>query len=698
MHDPCFEATMAEIRGFDLGDDRELLARLDARVSQGLSADELLLRGVLLYRAGRPEEAVACLEQAAEQGAGRSRAFYLKSCMLREADRMGEALEALEEAQESARRDGLVSAADLVHAAGLLDWSMGNQADALTAVEQGLALDDTSAARWLHRGRLLLELGRLDEAARAFDRALLEEQDLDLAMVDRAALEARRGKAETAADWLTKAIRLDPGHRLRAASDPRFASVRSHPAFVELLPHTRAPEQLAWLDALAPWMSALRRDPELEPLGLEWLDEPDSERILRDLLAEHERGPLGTMHTEATLRRSRELLATRRAVARGPGSRTRERVEEPCLLFVDALRPQDGLWLALSASYPPFLWLRVEPRSRGLRRALTEMFPPSRPALGSDPSDTLRPSDLVSRSPRRIDMPHRARGFLGYRARFFVPSPYTGGLEPATLLELDRHLSMNPFVESASWGSAYEDDPWPDEIPDQPGLTLKLAERQAQVAQQARGHVWSTTRRTRHSRSYLAIEVHHGDIFVAEVRYRPSPHVGVVEAMNAHFGCDYPTDMPVDAVAALLGFQFDGAADLEAELGRATDPEQLAGLLYVLSALRHDEPGALPLWRSHLGHPSVEVRSAIVDIAVAYNYEALLEEMSVREPDPELRAEIETLLDEGIPVPDDDPWAEPDDTVELDEDDVLESTGTEELSEEELAFDDEAGRRGGARR
>jgi hypothetical protein len=312
-----------------------------------------------------------------------------------------------------------------------------------------------------------------------------------------------------------------------------------------------------------------------------------------------------------------------------------------------------------------------------MRRALAELFPPPRPS--------------------RVDMPARARGFLGYRSRFFVPSPYTGGLEPASILELDRHFAMNPFLESAAWGSACDDDPWPDEIPDQPDLTLKLAERQAVVAQQARGHVWSLTRRTRHSRSHLTIEVHHRDIFVAEVRYRPSVHLTVIEAMNTHFGCDYPTDLPVDAVAALLGFQFDGAADLEAELPRAEDPEQLAGLLYVLSALRHDDPGVLAIYRSHLEHPAAVVRRTLGDIAMAYNYEALLEEMSLREPDPELRAELESLLDEGIPIPADDPWSDvgDDDTLELDEGDVLEDAEEPlELDDGDLLDADEPGRKG----
>ncbi len=67
MHDLQFEATVAEIRGFDLGDDEQLLAHLDSRVADGLSGDEWLLRGVLLVRAGQPDEALDCFEHAVEQ-------------------------------------------------------------------------------------------------------------------------------------------------------------------------------------------------------------------------------------------------------------------------------------------------------------------------------------------------------------------------------------------------------------------------------------------------------------------------------------------------------------------------------------------------------------------------------------------------------------------------------------------------------
>lgn len=674
MDDPQFEATVAEVRGFDLGDDSQLLAHLDTRMSEGLRGDEWLLRGVLVHRAGRHVDAVECLDHAVEQGHARSRALYLKSCVLREHGSMGEALEALEEAREAAGVDGLLSSADLAHAQGLLFWRVGDHAEALRWVDEAIAADEHSAARWLHRGQLLVTLGRAEEAATAFDRALREEQDLDRAMFEYAALEAGRGDAAAAAEWLGKAIRVNPDHQERVATDPRFKTLRDDLGFAGLLASDQPPE-LGWLDPLAPWMSALRRDREVVALGVEWLGQARAEYLGRTLQAGYERGPLGTMHTEATLARSRELLQTRRVVAHGPGSRTREGVRERSLLLVDTQRPQDGLWLALSESYPPFLWIRVAPRVTELRRALGEYFPqPSR---------------------SRLDLTRQARGFLGYRAQLLVPSPYTGGMEPATIAELDRHFALNPFVESTSWGSAFEDDPWPDQIPEQPGLTHKVAEHQRLVSEQAPGHVWSLSRRTRHSRSYLTLEVHHGDIFVAQVRYRPSPFTAVVEAMNAHFGCDYPTDMPVDAVAALLGFPFDGARDLEVELPTASDPEQIAGLLLVLSALRHADLGVLALYRRYVDHPAPVVRSTLGDIAVAHNLEVLLEEMSVREPDAQLRAEIEALLDEGIPMPPAEP-AQDDPEVELAESEVEEIPPADTV-ELDMADVEVEGRKGGAR-
>ena len=316
MHDLQFEARAAEIRGFNLGDDSKLLAHLDARMGNGLRGGEWLLRGVLLYRAGRHPEAVECLDEAVERGHARSLALYLKSCVLREHGSLGEALEALEEARKATSDDGLMSAADLAHARGLLFWRVGNHEDALQWLDQAIEHDEHLAARWLHRGQLLAELGRATQAEQAFERALNEEQDLDLAMYERAALGAGRGSASVTAIWLDRAIRLAPEHRDRAMTDPRFAAVREHPALSELMVSARPPD-LRWLDGLASWMPALRCNAQLDKLGVKWLSKARSDRIAATLEFDYEHGPLGTMHTESTLERSRALLS--HAVRDRPG-------------------------------------------------------------------------------------------------------------------------------------------------------------------------------------------------------------------------------------------------------------------------------------------------------------------------------------------------------------------------------------------
>lgn len=639
MYDPYFEAAVAEVRGFDLGDGDELLADLDARLaaSEPLEGEQWLLRAILLYQRDRDEEALAALDEAIERSSAPGRALYIKSCVLRELERAGEALTALDEAREASSDGDGPEPAVLDHARGLLFWRVGSYDDALVHIDRALEVEPDAGVRWLHRGQLLAALGRLDDAAAAYDRALAQEQDLDRAMYERAIVEASRDQPEAAASWLRKAVRLRPSNRDRARGDVRFAGIRDRPALAGLL-GAQPPADLGWLDALSAWMPALRRSAELGALELHWLSEDESRALHDAFVTEHEHGPVGTMHTGATLEYSQALLSTRRPIARGSMGQTRDRVEEAFVLWVDVDQPEQGLWLALSASYPPFLWLRIEPRADRVVRALREFVP--RPSL------------------TQLELRCCVRGFIGYRSRFVVPSPISRQLEPATMVELDRHFAISPFVEAGSWGSAFVDDPWPDEIPEQPALAHKIVARQQVVGRQAPGHQWSLTRRTRHSRSYLSIEVHHDEIFVIEARYRPSGHAEIIEAMNAHFGSEYPRDMPVDVVAALLGFQFDRADDLAPELD-AEEPETIAGLLYVLSALRARDPGLVGLCRRMLEHDDGVVRGAVGDIAEAYNLEVLLEELSHRESDPELRAELEAVLDEGISEPDVDPYRVP---------------------------------------
>lgn len=642
MNDPFFEAAVAEIRGFDLGDDAEILQELQARRAHGdhaWSGDDWLLYAILELRLGHESEALDALEQALDVGTVTARARLLQAYLLAK----GGAYEDAEAALDIAQGQLAVSGEDprmeaaVVHARGAVAKLAGDFESALEHFIASTKLDESIEVgdRWLQIGQLLADLDRPAEARDALDRALHEAPDCDDAMYELAALAAVDAQVEEASSWLERAFSRDATHRRRAIADPRFDEVRTTPRFARLFEPPARPNS-AWADAIAPWLETLRNDRTIASLGITWVDRAESDRM-RDVL-EHEyaqSGPLGTIHTEATVALSRDLLSRRRLVARGPSSKTREGIDEPSLLFVDVADP-DRLYLALSPTYPPFLWLEVGTTRTELEQALREFFP--RPRRD------------------RSDMPGCARGFIGYRLRFGVPNPVTGELDPADVAELDRHFTLNPFVESASWGSAFYDDPWPDEIPDQPGLMLKLTARQRAVAEQAAGAVWSVTRRTRHSRSYLSIELHHREIFVAQVRYRPSPQRDVIRRVNAHFGCDYPEDLPVDALGALLGFAFDQNRDLEERLEVTSAPEELAGLLLVLSALRHGDLGMVSIYRRYLTHPEPMLRATLCNILVALNYESMLEEMSVTEKDPELRTQIERVLDEGVPYEAFDPY------------------------------------------
>jgi hypothetical protein len=154
------------------------------------------------------------------------------------------------------------------------------------------------------------------------------------------------------------------------------------------------------------------------------------------------------------------------------------------------------------------------------------------------------------------------------------------------------------------------------------------------------------------------VELHHRDVFVLDVRYRPSSQEALVARLNDHFGCDYPLDLPPDAIGALLGFRFDSADDLLAQMDATARPDEIAGLLTVVSALRHSDAGMVRVYRRYMDHPDPVVRTTLCNVFAAYNFESLIEEMTVLEPDPEIVSQIEALLDRGIPMTQLDPYSD----------------------------------------
>jgi tetratricopeptide (TPR) repeat protein len=634
MRTPFFEDLCAEIRGIDLGDDTLLSDRLAARVRESpesVDHEAWLLLAVLRARDDDAAGALEALAQARAGGGPVATIEFLRAHLLVERGDPAAASAALDAATADA--DDSVAPADIEHARGALAWASGDLPTALHHFRAALQDDPHDAPRWLQTGRALAEAQRWDEAERAFSHAIAEDEEQDDARYERAALWLSCRRLDDATAELAALAERVPAMRERARVDPRWRGARTDPAVAAVL--SPAPRTPTWIPEAPPWLPALARDPGVAQLGVEWVDAEQAASITARIAAAHERRATGTMHTPATLAFANECRADTLVVARGPTIIGRDRRTTAMVWLLD--RRRDCLRLAPSESYPAFLWIPAGRDVAGMTAALAPFVPQP--------------------SPPRVELSARVRGFLGYRLQFGVPSPYTGELEPANAAELDRHFAVNPFVEPGAWGSSRADDPWPEEMPAQPNLQLRMAAREQVVTLQTPGRVWSIARRTCHSRSILTIELHHRDLFVADVRYRPSPHTEVLAALNARFGSDYPTDLPIDVVAALLGFRFDGAADLEARLADAeASGELVAGLLQVTSALRHDDLSVTALYRRWVEHPDPQVRSALYNIFVAHNHESLLEEACVTEPDAEIRAQIEAILDDGIAVVQWDPY------------------------------------------
>ncbi len=628
--DPYFDAVTAELRGFDLGDDDELLGELVRRRTQTTKAmgfADWMLLGVLMHRAGADEEALSCFEEASAMGIHVPLPRYLQAQLFLDRGQADDAEALLDLAEEHNENDPAVPPAALVHARGSVALSRGDTEDALSYYAAALRVDGDNASRWLDLANLCRALGRFDDACEAARAATQLEPEFEPAHFGLACAAAEAGHDEMALDALRAAFDLAPERRRTVAEAPEFERFREAPEFRALFAEPEP--DLSWLDVFPTWLQVLRSDPLLPVAGVKWLGGAQSQRRSIALRERYDgTGPTGVTHTEATLRLAHKQVQRARVVAQGPSTVRRDGIEEQSWFIVDEQQPT-RLFIALTEDYPPFLWLDAGAAQQSVHDTLAEYFP------------------APERDRRRLHA--RARGFLGYRGRFGVTSP-TGALVPGDELGLDHHFALCPFVEPGSWGSAYSDDPWPEHVPEQPNSVPHFGRRQRETNRQADGAVWARTRRTRHSRSYLSFELHHDDVFVIDVRYTPARQTAVVERMNNHFGCDYPVDMPVDVIAALLGFGFDSARDLQNELEVTSEPQALAGLLSLLSALRHSDLSMFRTFRRYMDHPDVGVRTTLWNIFAVYNFESLLEEALLIEEDPEVLEQLRSLLNEGIPL------------------------------------------------
>ncbi|MCP2328276.1 hypothetical protein HDA40_006783 [Hamadaea flava] len=368
------------------------------------------------------------------------------------------------------------------------------------------------------------------------------------------------------------------------------------------------------------WLTALRLDPAVEALGVTWHDD---ESITRESAEADERPSDWGLHTQATMQHIRLNRPHLVPVARGPQYTGRGLgIESDAVWYVDGRDPRQLLF-APSAAYPTFLHVPGGTTADQMAEALRGFFPAERPT--------------------RVTLPKVARGFLGYAERLGVPSPYTGQVEGIDGLTLDRYFTMNLYAEAGSWGSAYYDDPYPEEF----GRPIEMIGIGREAQKQADG-VPSMTWRTAHSGSYVTFEAHYGEMLVGEVRYRPSTYPEVVEALNAYFGSYFPTDLPVDVIGALLGFDFQTIDMLERELDVETDLGDKLGQLHIAVALAHGDVDALARLRPYFHDDNGSYRSQAMNFLLPYNYEWMLEELVLTEPEEQLTRQLNQILDRGI--------------------------------------------------
>jgi hypothetical protein len=349
------------------------------------------------------------------------------------------------------------------------------------------------------------------------------------------------------------------------------------------------------------WLVSLRSHPSLR--AFRWLPAAEAQARLNVL-----RDPKGPIFGEGLRPDVEAIVRARLAcfwpVAEGPpvpyrgrwvgGGSAHAPLRPPSaspLWFINTDTP-DRLWLALSDTLSPLLWVDAGSTAERVRRSLDE--------------------HLVPQAVPEADLPGRLRLFAGRD-------------DGAGLAHFERHFASDAFCDGLVWGTASEHDPYleapfADSMSNPEGALTYLLGRQQSMTQMP-GELPVASVRTRLSKSVLRAEAH-GDHLVVEVRYRPSRAASAASAAirrwNEVVGADYPDDLPLDVVAALASFGPASAAQVLAELlsepgEPPPHPLHVTFPLYVLGTL--GGPPLASALAEAIAHPDARVRRLAVAVA-----------------------------------------------------------------------------------
>ncbi|WP_434425111.1 hypothetical protein [Nannocystis pusilla] len=372
-------------------------------------------------------------------------------------------------------------------------------------------------------------------------------------------------------------------------------------------------------------------------LGVRAVDDDESQdagQALRERYAEH--WTLGVLWSPALWDACQARARPLRLWATGPVQRGAHDREFTPSFYLDPADP-GRLWYTPDPALPAALFVPLPATRAAIEQALKE-FGPHTPPLDLAEAKTVR-------------------AFMGEAGFLRVPNPYSGELEPPGPHELDRHFNFSPAVTPHAWGSAFLDDPLHDAGP-LSAFQEVVALRE--IREQVADSVPRFTRRAWFSRALVAIEMHSEGRYVWEVTYRPSGFAsGVVAELNKIVDPPFPADLPLNVAAALHGFLFLDAAWLEAAIAGETDLRQRGALVSAaLAVVSDDIVEAARIARAALARHEVD-QVAVANAALQYNWQFLLEELGSRAASAELRAQLITVLAEGIPPPQVDEHGEP---------------------------------------
>jgi tetratricopeptide (TPR) repeat protein len=121
------------------------------------------------------------------------------------------------------------------HYRGIARGILGDDRGALADFDLSLDLRSDTANTFYNRALTKRKLGDHTGALADYNRSLELQPDAPHTMYNLACLFALQADADTALDWLAKAIALDKSNHDAACADPDFDAIRADPRFVALV-------------------------------------------------------------------------------------------------------------------------------------------------------------------------------------------------------------------------------------------------------------------------------------------------------------------------------------------------------------------------------------------------------------------------------------------------------------------------------